>query len=85
MVLGRISGSKMGEVMGGWRKCIIMSSIVCTLNIRMINLEWVRAYSRHGKMRNVCKILIAKHEGKRPRGRHRYGWEDGIKIYLKWK
>jgi hypothetical protein len=31
-------------------------------------------------MRNASKILVRKPERKRPLGRHRYRWEDNIKI-----
>jgi hypothetical protein len=33
-----------------------------------------------GKKSNAHKILIQKPEGKRPLGRHRYRWEDNIKM-----
>jgi hypothetical protein len=34
-------------------------------------------------MRNLCKILVGKHEGSRLLGRHRHRWEDNIKIDLR--
>jgi len=34
-------------------------------------------------MRNVYNILVGKPEGKRPRGRLRYRWEDNIKMDLR--
>jgi hypothetical protein len=33
-----------------------------------------------GEGRNVYRILVGKPEGKRPLGRPRHRWEDGIKI-----
>jgi hypothetical protein len=33
-----------------------------------------------GEWRNVCGVLVGKPEGKRPLGRSRRGWEDGIKM-----
>jgi hypothetical protein len=33
-------------------------------------------------MRNAYKILVGKHEGKRPLGRPERGWEDSIKMDL---
>jgi hypothetical protein len=30
----------------------------------------------------VCRILVGKHEGKRPFGRPRRRWEDNIKMEL---
>jgi hypothetical protein len=32
------------------------------------------------QMRNACKILVGKPEGKRPFGRHRHRWKDNIGI-----
>jgi hypothetical protein len=31
-----------------------------------------------GKRRGVYRILVRKHEGKRPHGRHRRRWDDNI-------
>jgi hypothetical protein len=36
-----------------------------------------------GDIRIANKILIILSEGKRPLGRHKYRWEDDIKMYLK--
>jgi hypothetical protein len=36
-----------------------------------------------GAGRNVYKILVGKPEGKRPLGRPRRSWEDGIKVDLR--
>jgi hypothetical protein len=33
-----------------------------------------------GKRRGVCRVLVGKHEGKRPPGRARRRWEDSIKM-----
>jgi hypothetical protein len=35
------------------------------------------------EIRNVYKLLIRKHERKRPLGRPRRGWEDNIRVYLR--
>jgi hypothetical protein len=35
-----------------------------------------------GEGRNVYKVLVGKPEGKRPLGRPRRRWEDGIKMDL---
>jgi hypothetical protein len=35
-----------------------------------------------GKERKIYKVLVGKPEGKRPLGRPRRRWEDGIRIYL---
>jgi hypothetical protein len=36
-----------------------------------------------GEMRNACKILVEKPEGKRPLGRPRRRWEDNIRMDLR--
>jgi len=35
-----------------------------------------------GERRGVYRVLVGKHEGKRPFGRHRRRWEVNIKIDL---
>jgi hypothetical protein len=35
-----------------------------------------------GEERKVCKVLVGKAEGKRPPGRPRRRWEDGIRMDL---
>jgi len=38
-----------------------------------------------GERRGVCKVLVGKHEGKRPLGRPRRRWEDILRwIVKKW-
>jgi hypothetical protein len=39
--------------------------------------------ARMGEERKVHKVLVRKPEGKRPLGRPRRRWENGIKIYLR--
>jgi hypothetical protein len=36
-----------------------------------------------GEGRNVYRVLVGKPEGKRPLGRPRRRWEDGIKMDLR--
>ena len=36
----------------------------------------------YGEGRGVYRVLVRKHEGKRPLGRPWCGWEDNIKMYL---
>jgi hypothetical protein len=36
-----------------------------------------------GEERKVYKVLVGKPEGKRPLGRPRRRWDDGIKMNLK--
>jgi hypothetical protein len=35
-----------------------------------------------GERRGAYRVLVGKHEGKRPVGRPRRKWEDNIKMYL---
>jgi hypothetical protein len=37
----------------------------------------------HGRGRNVYTVLVEKPEGKRPLGRSRHKWEDGLKMDLR--
>jgi hypothetical protein len=39
--------------------------------------------ARMGEGRNVYRVLVGKSEGKRPLGRPRCRWEDGIKMDLR--
>jgi hypothetical protein len=39
--------------------------------------------SRMGEMRNACRKLVGKPEGKRPLGRQRRMWVDNIKIDIR--
>jgi hypothetical protein len=36
-----------------------------------------------GEERKVCKVLVGKAEGKRPLGRTRRRWENGIRLDLR--
>jgi hypothetical protein len=36
-----------------------------------------------GEERKVYKVLVGKPKGKRPLGRPRRRWEDGIRMYLR--
>jgi hypothetical protein len=40
------------------------------------------ACGTHGTGRNVCRIVVGKPEGRRPLGRRRRRWEDGIRMDL---
>jgi len=39
--------------------------------------------ARMGEGRGVHRVLVGKHEGKRPLGRPRRRWEDNIKMDLR--
>jgi hypothetical protein len=39
--------------------------------------------ARIGEERNVYRVLMGKPEGKKPLGRRKYRWEDGIRMDLR--
>jgi hypothetical protein len=39
--------------------------------------------ARMGEERKLCKVLVGKPEGKRPLGRPKSRWEDGIRMDLR--
>jgi len=43
-------------------------------------MRWAGHVARMGEGRNLYRVLIGKHDGKRPLGRPRRRWEDNIKI-----
>jgi hypothetical protein len=38
--------------------------------------------ARMGEERKVYKVLVGKAKGKRPLGRPRHRWEDGIRMFI---
>jgi len=55
-------------------------------NVKLYNLYAspnIRRRNGMGGLRNSYKILISKHEGKRPQGRLRRRWEYNIRMDLK--
>jgi hypothetical protein len=46
-------------------------------------MRWAGHVARKGEERKVYKVLVGKHGGKRPLGRPRRRWEDGIRMDLK--
>jgi hypothetical protein len=46
-------------------------------------MRWVGHVACMGEGRNVYSVLVGKLKGKRPYGRLRRRWEDGIKMGLK--
>jgi hypothetical protein len=87
-MLRRIFGHKRDEVMGEWKK--LHNGEVRNLNsspdiIRQIKsrkMRWAGIVACIGEGRNVYRVLVGKPEGKRPLGRPRGRWEDGLKMDL---
>jgi hypothetical protein len=88
-VLRRIFGPKRDEVTGEWRKLhneelhILYSSPDIIRQIKSRRMRWAGHVTRMGQERNVYRVLMRKPERKRPLGRPRHRWEDGIRIYLR--
>jgi hypothetical protein len=88
-VLRRIFGPKRDEVKGEWRK--LHSEELHNLYsypdiIRQVmsrQIRWAGHVARMGEERKVYKVLVGKPEGKRPLGRPRRRWEDGIRMDLR--
>jgi hypothetical protein len=88
-VLRRIFGPKRDEVMGKWRKLHngefhnLYSSPDIIMQIKSRRMRWVGHVAHMGKGKKVYKVLVGKPEGKRPLGRPRHRWEDGIRMDLR--
>jgi hypothetical protein len=87
-VLRRILGPKRNEVTGEWRKLHneklndLYSSPHILQAIKSRRMRWVGHVVRMGERRAVCRVLVGKHEGKKPLGRPRHRKEDDIKMNL---
>jgi len=88
-VLRRIFGPKRKEVAGEWRKLHneelndLYSSPSFVRVIKSRRMRWAVHVGRMGDSRGACRVLMEKHEGKRPLGRTRRRWEDNSKMDLK--
>jgi hypothetical protein len=51
--------------------------------IKLRRMRWSEHVVHMGQVRNACRILVGKPEGKRPRGRTRCGRKDNIKMALR--
>jgi hypothetical protein len=88
-VLRRIFGPKRDEVTGEWRKLHseelhnLYSSPDIIRQVKSRRMRWAEHVARMGEERKMYKVLVGKPEGKRPLGRPRRRWEDGIRMDLK--
>jgi hypothetical protein len=46
-------------------------------------MRWVGHVARMGEERKLYKVLVGRPKGKRPPGRPRRRWEDGIRMDLR--
>jgi hypothetical protein len=87
-VLRRIFVPKRDEVTGEWRKLHneelhnLYSSSDIIRQVKSRRMTWAGHVARMGEDRKVDKVLVGKPEGKRPLGRPRRKWEDGIRMDL---
>jgi hypothetical protein len=87
-LLRRISGPKMDEVTGEWRKLhneelnglYSLPNIVRVVKLR--RMRWAGHVARMVEGRGVHRVLMGKPEGRTPLGRPRRRWEDNIKMDL---
>jgi hypothetical protein len=88
-VLRRIFGPKRDEVTGEWRKLHneelhnLYSSSDIIRHTKSIRMRLAGHVARMGEERKLYKVLVGKPEGKRPLGRPRRRWEDGIRMDLR--
>jgi hypothetical protein len=88
-VLRRIFGPKRDEVTGEWRKLHneelhnLYSSPNINRHIKSRRMRWAGHVARMREERNMYRVLMGKSEGKRPVGRPRRRWEDGIRMDLR--
>jgi hypothetical protein len=88
-VLRRMFGPKRDEVTGEWTKLNneelhnLYSFPDTIRQIKSRRMRWAGHVARVGEERNLYKVLVGKPEGKRPLGRPRHEWEDGIRMDLR--
>jgi hypothetical protein len=87
-VLRRIFGPKRDKVIGEWRKLHseelhnLYSSPDIIWQVKSRRMRWVGHVACMGEERKLYKVLVGKPGGKRPLGRRRCRWEDGIRMDL---
>jgi hypothetical protein len=87
--LKRIFGPKRDEVTGEWIKLhneelhILYSSPNIIRKIKSRRMRWAGHVARMGEERKVYRVLMGKPEGKRPLGRLRRRWKNGIRMDLR--
>jgi hypothetical protein len=88
-VLRRVFGPKRDVVTGEWRKLHneelhnLYSSQDIIRQVKSRRMRWAGHVALMGEERKVYKVLVVKPEGKRPLGRPRRRWEDGIRMDLR--
>jgi hypothetical protein len=84
-----IFGPKWVEVTGEWRKLhneelhILYSSPDIIRQIKSRRMRWAGHVAHMGDEMNVYRVLMGNLEGKRPLGRQRRRWKDGIRMDIR--
>jgi hypothetical protein len=50
------------------------------IQVMKSRLRWMGHVAQMGERRGAYRLLMGKHEGRRPHGRPRHRWEDNIEI-----
>jgi hypothetical protein len=85
-VLRIIFGPKRDEVTGEWRKLHneelhnLYSYPHIIRQVKSMRMWWAVHVARMGAERKLYKVLVGKPERKRPLGRPRRRWENGIRM-----
>jgi hypothetical protein len=88
-ILRRIFGPKRDEVMGEWRKLHseelrnLYSSPDIIRQVKSRRMRWAGHVARMGEERKLYKASVGKPEGRRPLGRPRRRWENGVRMDLR--
>jgi hypothetical protein len=88
-VLRRIFGPKRDEVTAECRKSHneelhnLYSSPDIIRQVKSRRMRWAGHVARMGEERKMYKVLMGKSEGKKPLGRPRRRWKDGIRMDLR--
>jgi hypothetical protein len=65
------------------KKGRLMKSPDIISQVKSRRIRWAGHVARMGVGRNVYRVLVGKPEGRRPLGRPRRRWKDGIKMDLR--
>jgi hypothetical protein len=62
---------------------LLLINIIIIRQIKSRRVRWAGHVACMGQARKMYKVLVGKPEGKRPLGRQRHRWEDGIRMDLR--
>jgi hypothetical protein len=83
-VMRRMFGPGRDDMTGEWRKLHNdeLRNLYSSPDI-IRQMKWAGHVARMGEERKLYNVLVGKPEGKRPLGRPRPRWEDGIRMDLR--